>query len=356
VVLPAMPTLRVTAILKTDISGSTPRFRNLLQADLTALLAEHREFVSHLAEEKEGRIVKAQGDGFWIIFPSVTAAALAAMAMQEALWRTQLNKGEDRLAMRIVITLGDVLQEEGDLWGDAVVLAARIEAVTPPDEIYMSAAARLAVNQGEVRTALVDAFALKGFAEPVPIYRVDQTHRTQVIADQYILWTDLRGFGKFAATAGFTGVERVLDRLLELVGQICQQFDGINRFSAGDAHCLTFSDTDRAMAATERLAQDWDLFDRREQANCEMVAALHKGTLCLFRSYVFSAALNVVAGIVDSHLSQSQNGSAIFVTGEVQRELTGTHWITRFQRVEIGLGDRNQLAGIDVFRLDPRGD
>ena len=111
-----------------------------------------------------------------------------------------------------------------------------------------------------------------------------------------------------------------------------------------------------AMAATERLAQDWDFFDRREQLNCAMVAALHKGTLYLFRSYVYSADLNVVAGLVDINRSQSQTGSATFVTGEVQRELTGTPWITRFQRVEMGLGDRNQLAGIDVFRLEPRED
>lgn len=351
-----MTTLRVTAILKTDISGSTPLFRSLPQIDLTSLLAEHREFVSRLAEGKEGRIVKAQGDGFWITFPSVTAAALAAMSMQEELLRTQSNKGEDRIAMRVVITLGDVLHEEGDLFGDAVALAARIEAVTPPDEIYLSAAARLAVNQGEVRTALVDAFALKGFAEPVPIYRVEQTHRTQVIAGQYILWTDLRGFGKFAATARITEAERVLDRLLELVGQICQEFGGINRFSDGDTHCLTFSDADRAMAATERLAKDWELFDRREQLNCAMVAALHRGTVYLYRSYAYSGDLNIVAGIVDRNRVQSQTGSATFVTGEVQRELTGTPWITRFQRVEMGLGDRNQLAGIDVFRLEPRED
>lgn len=349
-----MPTFRVTAILKTDISGSTPRFRSLPQADLAALLAEHREFVCRLAEGKEGRVVKAQGDGFWITFPSVTAAALAAMSMQEELRRTQLNKGEDRLAMRIVITLGDVLHEEGDLFGDSVALAARIEAVTPPDEIYMSAAARLAVNQGEVRTTLVDAFGLKGFAEPVLVYRVEQTHRTQVIAGQYILWTDLRGFGKFAATGRIAEAERVLDRLLELVGQICQGFGGINRFSNGDTHCLTFPDADQAMAATERLAQDWDLFDRAEQLNCQLVAALHKGTLYLFRSYVYSADLNIVAGIVDLNRSQSQTGSATFVTGEVQRALTGTPWITRFRRVEMGVGDRNQLAGIDIFRLEPR--
>jgi class 3 adenylate cyclase len=321
-----MPTLRVTTILKTDISGSTPRFRNLPQADLTALLAEHREFVCRIAAAREGQIVKAQGDGFWIIFPSVTAAALAAIAMQEELRRTQLNEGEDRLAMRIVITLGDILHEEGDLFGDAVALAARVEAITPQDEIYMSAAARLAVNQAEVRTALVDAFALKGFPEPVPVYRVEHTHRTQVVAGQYLLWTDLRGCGKFVATAGITEAERVLDRLLELVGQICQEFGGINRFSEGDTHCLTFSDADRAVAATERLAQDWDLFDRREQLNCTMIAALHKGTLYLYRSYCLSADLNIVAGIVDLYRSHSQTGGATFVTGEVQRELTGTPW------------------------------
>jgi class 3 adenylate cyclase len=258
--------------------------------------------------------------------------------------------------MRIVITLGDVLHQEGDLFGDAIALAARIEAVTPPDEIYMSAAARLAVNQGEVCTALVDAFALKGFAEPVPIYRVEQTHRTQVLEAQYILWTDLRGFGKFAATGRITEVERVLDRLLELVGQICQEFGGINRFSEGDTHCLTFSNADRAMAATERLAQDWDLFNRGEQLNCTMAAALHKGTLYLYRSYCFSADVNIVARIVDINRSQSPTGSVIFVTGAVRRELTGTPWNARFQRVEKGLGERNQLAEVDVFRLAPRQD
>src|SRR5215469_7821813 len=189
-----MTALRVMAIMKTDIVGSTPRFRSLAEADLSGLLAEHREFISRIAASREGRIFKAGGDGFWIAFPSVTAAGLAAMAIQEELRRTQSNKGDDRLAMRIVITLGDVLNEEGDLFGDAVALADRIEAVTPADETYMSAAARLAVNQAEIRTALVDAFALKGFTEPVPVYRIEQTHHTQVIADQYIVVTDLNNF------------------------------------------------------------------------------------------------------------------------------------------------------------------
>jgi class 3 adenylate cyclase len=101
-----MPTLRVAASLKTDISGSTSRFRSLQQADLAAFLAQHREFIGRLAEDREGRIFKTEGDAFWITFPSVTAAALAAMAMQEELQRTQLTAEEDRLAMRIVHHVG----------------------------------------------------------------------------------------------------------------------------------------------------------------------------------------------------------------------------------------------------------
>jgi class 3 adenylate cyclase len=157
-----MTALRATAIVTTDISGSTARFRTLLEPDLTALLAEHRDLVGRLASAHEGRIVKPEGDGFWLAFPSVTAGALAAMAMQEELRLAEVTKGDRRLAMRIVITLGDVLHQEGALIGDAVVLASRIEALTPPHEIYLSAAAWLAVNQAEIRTALVDAFALKG--------------------------------------------------------------------------------------------------------------------------------------------------------------------------------------------------
>src|SRR5215510_1868775 len=96
--------------------------------------------------------------------------------------------------MRIVLSLGDVLQQEGALVGDAVVLATRIEEITPPDEIYLSAAAWLAVNQAEVRTAFVDTFTCKGFPEPVLVYRIEQRLRTRVIADQYIVVTDLHGF------------------------------------------------------------------------------------------------------------------------------------------------------------------
>src|SRR5713226_3854947 len=82
-----MNPLRTTVLMKTDISGSTSRFRELLAADLQALLGEHRDFLARHAAEHDGHIIKAAGDGHWLEFPSVTGAAKAAIEMQEALQR-----------------------------------------------------------------------------------------------------------------------------------------------------------------------------------------------------------------------------------------------------------------------------
>ncbi len=179
-----MNPLRTIVIMKTDISGSTSRFRELLAADLQALLGEHRDFLARHAAEHDGHIIKAAGDGHWLEFPSVTGAAKAAIEMQEALRLTQLNRGDDRIAIRIVIALGDIAVQDGDFIGDAFALATRVEAVTPPDEIYLTAAARLVLTSAEIQTALVESFAFKGFAEPWPIRNAARVHTSIVRVDR----------------------------------------------------------------------------------------------------------------------------------------------------------------------------
>jgi len=345
-----MVTLRATAIMKTDISGSTARFRSLPEQDLTALLGEHRDFVTRLAAVHDGRIVKPEGDGFWLAFPSVTAGALAAMAMQEELRLAEGSKGDRRLVMRIVITLGDVLHQDGALVGDAVVLASRIEALTPPHEIYLSAAAWLAVNQAEVRTALVDAFTLKGFTGLVPVYRIEQTYRTRVIADQYIVITDLRRFSAVAETGPMTDVEKILDRLHALVGNVCRDFSGATHFSVGDSYFLTFPDARLAIAAVEQLAEEWRAPGHREGALCPMGVAVHKGVLYAFRDFVWGRDVNIAAAVerVASRLAPAD--TVVLVTGQVRGDLVGSEWDRRFQRVDVS-PRVPVLADIEIYRL-----
>jgi class 3 adenylate cyclase len=344
-----MTTLRATAIMKTDISGSTARFRALQAPDLTTLLADHRHLVSRVAGQHDGRIVKSEGDGLWLVFPSVTAASLAAMAIQEELRIAQPGRGDDRLAMRIVITLGDVLHEEGALVGDAVVLAVRIEAVTPPDEIHLSQAAWLAVSRAEVRTSPVGAFVLKGFEEPVPIYRIDQTHRTRVLENQYIVVTDLRGFLAFTQAHPMAVVERVLDHLLELVGRVCREFGGINRFSAGDSYCLTFLEPGAALEAVERLYEAWSQFQQRDGYRCPITVAVHRGTLNLFRSYLYGSDVDLVMA-VERFSRALGEGAGIVVTDRVRDDLAGTPWAARLRPVEPAMKPP-RLEGIAIYRL-----
>ncbi len=345
-----MTALRTTAIMKTDISGSTPRFRALAEEDLHAALVEHRQFLSRHATAHDGRIVKPEGDGYWLVFPSVTAAALAAMAKQEALRFAQPNKGEDRLAMRIVITLGDVLHEEGALVGDAVVLATRIEAMTPPDEIYLSATAWLAVNQAEIRTAFVNSIPLKGFPDSVPVYRVEQTHRTRVIANEYIVVADLRGFGHAVEAAPVTTIEKILEALFGLTRRVAGEFSGTVRFSSGDAYFLTFTDVSRAMAAAEHLSVSWDAFARQDKLPCALNVAVHQGTFYEFRSYLYGPGIDVASNVEGAAKDVlAPHEGSVFVTGEVRSELAKTVWHTRLTRTDVRL---RRYPSIEVFRLE----
>jgi class 3 adenylate cyclase len=341
-----MVTLRATVVMKTDISGSTARFRALPESDLSAVLAAHRQLVSRVAATHEGRIVKPEGDSFWLVFASVTAASQAAIAMLDELELSQTGQAEGRLAMRVVIALGDVLREGEAVVGDAVVLAARIEALTPPGEIYLSPSAWLAVNKAEVRTSQVGTFPLKGFDEPVPVYRVEPAHRTRVFENQYIVIADLRGFRPLVEAHPVTAVEKVLDQLLDAVDRACKEFGGTNRFGAGDSYCFTFARADRAMTAVERLSEAWAAFDRREGFGCSINIAVHRGTFRTYRTYLYGPGVDV-ASHADVATRGASGGPGIFVTEPVRQDLQGTPWASRLQAVPVSAG-REPVA---IYRL-----
>jgi class 3 adenylate cyclase len=351
-----MNPLRTTVVMKTDISGSTSRFRELLAADLQALLSEHRDFLGRHAAEHGGSIIKGAGDGYWLEFRSVTGAARAAIAMQEALRLSQLNRGDDRLAIRIVIALGDIAVLNDDFVGDAFALAARVEAVTPADEIYLTNAARLAITSAEIQTAFVENFVFKGFAERMPIYRIEQRHRTRVIADTYIMFSDLEGFGAMldAGPASAT-VERILDALDAVTRGIAQEFGGAVRFNLGDSYCLTFTDAAQAVSGAERLTRNWEAIREREEFGCTISIGLHRGTLYTFKSFLYGRDVWIA--------SRLQNASArllhrheygIFVTGAVRNALLGNPSHNRFQPVALA-SPPAALAGLEIYRLCNEG-
>jgi TolB-like protein/Tfp pilus assembly protein PilF len=165
---------RLAAILAADVAG----YSRLMAADESGtfgqLKANRQEVVDPAIAGHDGRIVKLMGDGLLVEFASVVDAVECAAAVQRGMAvRNAPLPGDRRMALRIGVHLGDVIVEEGDIFGDGVNVAARLEGLAEPGGIALSGDVRNAVR-GKVELTLEDLGerALKNIETPVRVYRV----------------------------------------------------------------------------------------------------------------------------------------------------------------------------------------
>jgi adenylate cyclase len=164
---------RLAAILAADVAG----YSRLMGADeagtLVALKAHRRELIDPQIAAHKGRIVKTTGDGMLAEFPSVVEAVACAVAVQQGMAARNGDVPPERcIQFRVGINLGDVIVEEGDIFGDGVNVAARLEALAEPGGILLSRAAHEQVK-GKLGFAFADLGEkrLKNIAEPVRVWR-----------------------------------------------------------------------------------------------------------------------------------------------------------------------------------------
>src|ERR1700751_5825311 len=149
---------RLAAILAADVAG----YSRLMGADEEGT---HERLKGHLQElvnpkiaEHRGRIVKNTGDGMLAEFPSVVDAVRCAAEVQRAMADRNAETVETkRITFRVGINLGDVIAEPGDIYGDGVNVAARLEALAEPGGIYISRVVR-----DQIRDKLPYPFEDKG--------------------------------------------------------------------------------------------------------------------------------------------------------------------------------------------------
>jgi class 3 adenylate cyclase len=164
---------RLAAIMFTDMVGySALAQRN--EARAIEILEEHRRVIRSVLPNHEGREVKTTGDGFLIEFPSALAAVQGAVEIQKAMHeRNEAAPPEKRVNIRIGIHLGDVISSQGDIHGDGVNIAARLEPLAPPGGICISSAVWEQVrNKVDVPLALLGPAELKNIELPVVVHRV----------------------------------------------------------------------------------------------------------------------------------------------------------------------------------------
>jgi len=164
---------KLAAIMFTDMVGySALAQRN--EALALELLEEHRRLVRDILPRHGGREVKTTGDGFLIEFPSALAAVQCAVDVQQALHhRSQTQPADRQVRIRIGIHVGDVVLRDGDIHGDGVNIAARIEPLAEPGGICVSEdVARQVGNKVEHPLAPLGPAELKHIELPVVVHRV----------------------------------------------------------------------------------------------------------------------------------------------------------------------------------------
>jgi adenylate cyclase len=165
---------RLAAILAVDVAG----YSRLMGADeegtLARLKAHRRELIDPKTSEHRGRIVKTTGDGLLAEFASVVDAVRCAVELQrEMIARNAAAQAERRIEFRMGINVGDIIIEDGDIFGDGVNIAARLEGIAEPGGICISEDAFRQVR-GKVGVAFDDIGeqSLKNIARPLRVYRV----------------------------------------------------------------------------------------------------------------------------------------------------------------------------------------
>jgi class 3 adenylate cyclase len=131
---------RLAAILAADVVGYSRLMGQDEIGTVTRLKKHHTEFIAPKIAEHKGRIVRTAGDGFLVEFQSVVEAVACAVEIQLAMAERNAGIPEERnILLRIGINLGDIIIEEGEIHGDGVNVAARLEPLAEPGGICVSA-------------------------------------------------------------------------------------------------------------------------------------------------------------------------------------------------------------------------
>jgi class 3 adenylate cyclase len=165
---------RLAAVLAADVAGYSRLMGIDEEGTLEALKAHRRELIDPKIAEHRGRIVKTTGDGALVEFASAVDATRCATEIQNTMVERNASIPEGRrVEFRIGINVGDVIIDEGDIFGDGVNLAARLESIAQPGGICLSDD-----DYRQVRDKLDLNFQnfgeqeLKNITRPVRVYRL----------------------------------------------------------------------------------------------------------------------------------------------------------------------------------------
>lgn len=199
---------RLATILCADVAGYS-RMMGENEERTVRVFRGHREIFESLVAQHRGRIFNTAGDALLAEFSSAVEAVRCATDIQAALrTRNEHLRPEERLLFRIGINLGDVIVQGGDLLGDGVNVAARIQAATEPGGICISGSVHEQIqNKLSLDFKLLGEMTYKNIAKPIRTYTINEGDAviTRARAPSWKVPTAIALAVAFVAGAGYWG-------------------------------------------------------------------------------------------------------------------------------------------------------
>lgn len=166
---------KTLSIMFVDVQGYTLLTAQKKRHEQQLFVTEIREFVEKHVQIKAGKLIKAMGDGFLVTFESPTDAIACGVELQKEISRRNANvlNSENLISFRIGISTGEVnLDDNGDVFGDVVNIAARIQKFAEPNEVFISESTYLAMNAAEIKALDLGPQKFKNVVREVRVFKV----------------------------------------------------------------------------------------------------------------------------------------------------------------------------------------
>jgi class 3 adenylate cyclase len=169
-------------ILFTDVEDSTAYWDEYGDLDGRLMIDLHNRLISPVIKKYRGKIVKHIGDSIMASFKSARNALQASIAIQQILEKRRNEDVAFRLRVRIGVHAGKALVEGGDIFGDAVNLAARVKGLAKGGEIYVSSSTASLFQKEDFALTKVGNFRFKGKQTEIAVYKCQWRQYSDLIA------------------------------------------------------------------------------------------------------------------------------------------------------------------------------
>lgn len=164
----------------TDIKEFTSKTSKISRNQLQQLLDLHDKLLLPNFKKYNGNIIKSIGDAFLVSFESPTDCVLCAINIQKSLQKYNYQKNPtDKIDVRIAINSGEVNIKDGDVFGETVNIASRLEEIAQAKKIYITESVYLCMNKNEVVTKPIGYKKFKGIKQKVKIHKVIQSNNSK---------------------------------------------------------------------------------------------------------------------------------------------------------------------------------